>query len=348
MRQWGMATPEIYGAAHDWLQSGPWSGFWRRAVVAAAIVGSAFLLVQLLRMALDRARQRFVTGAPLIYIVEQIGGYVIMIVGVVAGVSMLGVDLSSLAVFAGATGVGLGLGLQGVVKEFVSGLVLIFDPAIQIGDFIEVDGDVRGEVVEIGPRATRLRTNDNLNVVIPNSIMTQSRVTNWTYNEQTRRIHVPFSVAEEADKALVRDVVMAAAKALPFTLPDDDLRKTQVWLTGFDANGLDFELVVWPSPLSSRHTRTMHAAYTWEIHEALRAAGIENSTPQMDVSLRSLFGREGEHAFHALNLAGRAPKRGKAARTPPVPNDAAAAVYEDADRQRRQREADPPTRDRKS
>ena len=342
-----MAAPEFYGVAHDWLHSGSWGGLGRRVLVAVAIVGGAFLLVQLLRMALDRARQRFVPGAPLIYIVEQVGGYALMIVGVVAAVSMLGVNLSSLAVFAGATGVGLGLGLQGVVKEFVSGLVLIFDPAIQIGDFVEVDGDVRGEVAEIGPRATRLRTNDNLNVVIPNSIMTQSRVTNWTYNEQSRRIHVPFSVAEEADKALVRDVVMAAAKDLPFTLPDDELRKTQVWLTAFTANGLDFELVVWPSLESSRHARTMHAAYTWAIHEALRGAGIENSTPQMDLRVRSLFGREGEHALHALNLMER-PQHGDRGPAQPAPNDAASAVYEEADRQRRQREVEPPTRDRNS
>ena len=212
---------------------------------------------------------------------------------------------------------------------------------------MEVEGDIRGEVAEIGPRATRLRTNDNLNVVIPNSIMTQSRVINWTYNEQSQRIHVPFSVAEEADKALVRDVVMAAARGLPFTLPDDELRKTQVWLTGFGAEGLDFELVVWPTLESSRHGRMMHAAYTWAIHEALRGAGIENSTPQMDLRVRSLFGREGEHALHALKLMER-PQHGRTGRARPAPNDAAAAVYDDADRERRQREAEPKTRDRKS
>lgn len=342
-----MVTPELYGVAKDWLHSGLWSGMGRRVVVAAAVLGVVFLLAQMLRVGMERLRQRFVAGAPLIYTVEKVGGYAILVVGAIAAISMLGVNLSSLTIFVGATGVGLGLGLQGVVKEFVSGLVLIFDPAIQIGDFVQVDGDLRGEVVEIGPRATRLRTNDNLSVVIPNSIMTQSRVINWTYNEQTRRIHVPFSVAEEADKARVRDLVLAAAKALPFTLPDDEPRKTQVWLTGFDANGLEFELVVWPTLESSRHTRTMHAAYTWAVHEALRGAGIENSTPQMDLRVRSLFGREGEHAFHALNLAERAPKRDDAAQPPSVPNDAAAAVFDDADRQRREREAEAQTRDLK-
>jgi len=342
-----MVTPEIYGAANDWLQSGPWSGTVGRAFVAALIVGGAFLLSQALRLGLAPLRKRHIPAAPLIYVVEKVGGYAILVAGLLAGISTLGVNLSSLTVFAGATGVGLGLGLQGVVKEFVSGLVLIFDPAIQIGDFIEVDGDIRGEVVEIGPRAMRLRTNDNLNVVIPNSIMTQSRVTNWTYNEQSRRIHVPFSVAEEADKAMVRDVVMAAAKGLPFTLPDVDVRKTQVWLTGFGGDGLDFELVVWPTLESSRHARTMHAAYTWAIHEALREAGIPNSTPQMDLRVRSLFGREGEHAFHALKLIER-PQQRRTGRAKPAPNDAAAAVYDDADRERRQREAEPKTRDRRS
>ncbi len=92
-----------------------------------------------------------------------------MLLGVIAGLSTAGLNLSSLAVFAGALGVGVGLGLQGIVKEFVCGLALIFDPNVRVGDFVEIEGDVRGEVAEIGARATRLRTNDGLDVVVPNS-----------------------------------------------------------------------------------------------------------------------------------------------------------------------------------
>jgi small-conductance mechanosensitive channel len=321
-----------------------------RTATAVAIVVAAFILAQLLKRGFERLRRLTSVGAPMLYVVEKLGGYLILLVGLLAGISALGVNLESFAVFAGAIGVGVGLGLQTIVKEFVSGLVLIFDPTIQVGDFVEVDDDVRGEVVEIGSRATRLRTNDELHVVIPNSTMMQSRVTNWTYNENTRRIHVPFSVEETADTTRVRDVVMAAAKALPFTLQDDDIRKTQVWLTSFDAAGLCFELVVWPSLESSRHPKAMHAAYTWAIHEALKNAGIANASPQVDLRVLSLFGHQGDNALNALNALRLEPTHAHKTETssaPSAPNDAAGAVFDDADRRRRSEADEPRKRDRK-
>jgi small-conductance mechanosensitive channel len=290
-----------------------------------------FLFSRLMRIGFDKLRQRFVANAPVIYIVEQLGIYLVLVVGLLVAVSTLGVDLGSLAVFGGAIGVGLGLGLQGIVKEFVSGLVLIFDPTIQVGDFIEVEDGIRGEVVEIGPRATRLRTNDDLNIIIPNSSLIQTRVTNWTYNAASRRIHVPFSVASESDTAQVRDVVLAAATALPFTLPNDDVHKNQVWLTGFSGDKLDFDLVVWPTLGSSRHPRTMHAAYTWAIYESLRAADIRAADPRMDVRLSGSADLGASHD--------KAPPRKRLEQ--PAPNDAANAMFEDADRNRRQRDEKP-------
>jgi small-conductance mechanosensitive channel len=321
--------------AHEWIESGAWLGFGGRLLTAFAIVGIAYLIARLLRFGLDRLRARARVGAPLIYIIEQIASYAIIVVGVLAALTTIGLDLGSLTIFAGAVGVGLGLGLQGVVKEFVSGLVLIFDPAIQVGDFVELESGLRGEVVEIGARATRMRTNDDLNVVIPNSKLMQSQVVNWTYSDETRRIRVPFSVSGDADKALVRDVVLAAARALPFSLPDDHDRKTQVWLIGFGGDGMDFELIVWPTPQSSRHPAAMSAAYTWAIHEALRAAGIGAAAPQVELSVRGLFGREGDRAVSMLNLADQAPVQRRAAE--PVPNDAASAVFDEEIRSDRAR-----------
>ena len=110
--------------------------------------------------------------------------------------------------FAGAIGVGVGIGLQGVVKEFVSGLVLIFDRQANVGDFIELEGGHRGLIVEVGPRATRLRTNDNVDVIVPNSKLIENPVINWTLKGDTRRIHVPFGVAYGSDKECVRRVVL--------------------------------------------------------------------------------------------------------------------------------------------
>ena len=332
-----------FAAVSDWLNSGVWLHFGGRALAAVAIVVAVYGLVRLMRSVLDRVRRRSKAASPLIYIFEQVVGYAMLVVGVLAGLATLGLDLSSFTVFAGATGVGVGLGLQGVVKEFVAGLVLIFDPTVQVGDFIELESGLRGEVVEIGARATRLRTNDDVNVVIPNSKLMQSQVVNWTYNEESRRIHVPFTVAEESDKARVRDVVLAAAEALPFTQTDLAHRRTQVWMTGFGGDGLDFELIVWPSAESSRHPSSMHAAYTWAIHEALRAAGVKSASPQLDLRLRNLFGREGDHALDTLKLKAEAPPR----QQPPgsAPNDAVAAVFDDAVRNTRARTAEPRKRE---
>ena len=313
---------------------------WRRVVTSLAIVIGAFLLVQAFRLALNRARAKFTAAAAILYIVEQLGGYLIIIAGVLGGLTTLGIDLRSLSLFGGALGVGIGLGLQGVVKEFVSGLVLIFDPSIQVGDFVEIDDKLRGDVVAIGPRATRIRTNDDVNVIIPNSALVQNRIVNWTLGEESRRFHVPFSVAEDSDIAQVRDLVLAAAKGVPFTLPDTAERKTRVWLTGFAGSGLSFDLVLWPTRDSTRHPSSLHAAYTSAIHHALRGAGIANANPQFDLRVRSLFGREDEQALQLFGLSTLAKAAPPPAVSDDAPNDAVAEIYEAADRSRRHRAED--------
>jgi len=276
------------------------------AVSGAVIIVVAFILAKILGRILCRVRERSpqkTTAA--LYVLEKLVVYGLIVFGVISGLSAAGLNLSSLTVFAGAIGIGIGLGLQGVVKEFVSGLFLIFDRMVSVGDYVELETGVRGAIMEIGPRATRIRTNDNVNIIVPNSAFIEDRVTNWTLKGDTRRIHVPFSVAYGADRGRVRDAVLAAARASPFTLPETEARKSQVWLVAFGERGLDFELLVWPTRAAVKRPAGMHAAYTWLIADALDAAGIEVPFPQTDVRLRSLFGREGEDAIEALGLAGR-------------------------------------------
>lgn len=273
-----------------------------RLILAVAVVAVAILASRLLIRLLSRLRRRMPAGGTTLYILEKLGGYGVVIVGFLFALSSLGVNLSTLAVFAGALGVGVGLGLQGVVKEFVSGIVLLFDSIISVGDYIELPGDhpIRGVVMEIGARATRIKSNDNVDILVPNSRLVEERFINWTLQGQTRRIHVPFSVAYGADKAVVRDVVIAAAKSISATLPDDDRHRTQVWLVGFGDSALNFELVVWPALEAVKRPAAMHAAYTWAIDDALRAAGIEIPFPQRDIRLRSIFGREGDAGLEAM------------------------------------------------
>ncbi len=273
-------------------------------LTATIILAIAGALSWAATRAIRRLRKKATRSTQALYLLEKMTGYGILIAGLFMALSAAGLNLSSLAVFAGAIGIGLGLGLQGVVKEFVSGLFLIFDRMVSVGDYVELD-DARGAIVEIGPRATRIRTNDNINIIVPNSSLIEGKVTNWTLKGDTRRIHVPFSVAYGANRAEVRDVVLKAARAIPFTLPETDDRKCQVWLVGFGESGLDFELLVWPTQDAVKRPAAMHAAYTWAIADALDEAGIEIPFPQTDLRIRSVFGHEGDDALEVL---GRPPK----------------------------------------
>ncbi|MDP3870674.1 mechanosensitive ion channel family protein [Phenylobacterium sp.] len=273
---------------------------------AVVIVIAALLAARLVSAFFRRVRGRITEAAPSIYIFEKLAAYAVVVFGVIAAFSTLGLDLSSFALFAGALGVGLGFGMQGVVKEFISGLVLLFDRLVRIGDYIELQTGERGVVAEIGPRATRIRNNDDLDVLIPNSRLIEAPVTNWTHQNGTRRMHIPFIVAYGTDKDAVREAVLKAAHEVPFTLKDTGARKTQVWLVGFAPSGLSFELVVWPSVEAVKRPNAAHAAYTWAIEDALRAGGFEIPLPQQELRVRALFGEQGEAARRTLGLEAEA------------------------------------------
>ncbi len=278
----------------------------------------SWALSRLVSRSLCRLRERSSRSAGLLYVLEKLASYGLIVLGAFVGLSAAGLNLSSLAVFAGAIGIGVGLGLQGVVKEFVSGLFLIFDRMVSVGDYVELEGDTRGVIAEIGPRATRIRNNDNINILVPNSRLIEGRVINWTLKGDTRRIHIPFSVAYGARRSEVREAVLAAARASPFTLPETDTRKSQVWLVGFGESGLDFELLVWPTREAVKRPAAMHAAYTWAIADALDDAGIEIPFPQTDLRIRSVFGHEGEDALDTLGIRRGASRPAPASEPPPA------------------------------
>ena len=278
----------------------------------------AWALSRVVARSLGRLRERSGRSAGALYVLEKMASYGLIVLGIMSALSAAGLNLSALTVFAGALGIGVGLGLQGVVKEFVSGLFLIFDRMVSVGDYVELEDDVRGVIAEIGPRATRLRNNDNINILVPNSRFIEDRVVNWTLKGDTRRIHIPFSVAYGAKRSEVREAVLEAARTSPFTLPETETRKCQVWLVGFGESGLDFELLVWPTRDAVKRPGAMHAAYTWAIADALDAAGIEIPFPQTDLRIRSVFGHEGEDALETLGLRRGRSHAPAAARTPPA------------------------------
>lgn len=149
-----------------------------------------------MRLALDRVAVRWRGMSPAsIYMIGRIIHYSVMVLGLAIGLSTIGVDFTNFALMLGALGIGIGFGLQSIMSNFVSGLIILFENSLKIGDFVELESGVVGEVREINIRATRITTNDNIDILVPNSEFVSGRVTNWTLDEANRRIRVPFGVA---------------------------------------------------------------------------------------------------------------------------------------------------------
>ncbi len=260
-----------------------------KLLIALSMVLLAWLLSSLLQRALTRFEQRG-DGAErraAFYTVGRLVHYCLLAVGIMLGLEVIGIEASRFAVFAGALGVGLGFGLQAVFSNFVSGLVLLFDRSLKVGDFVELESGVHGEVRDIQIRATRIVTNDNLDILVPNSEFVSGRVVNWTHRDVSRRLRVPFGVAYGSEKERVKLAALEAAAEVPFTLAQDGPRGPQVWLTGFGDSALEFELVVWLTAEATKRPGRVTAAYNWALESALRRHALEIPFPQRDLHIRS-------------------------------------------------------------
>jgi len=222
-----------------------------------------------------------------LYTLNRLVHYVLLTVGFVIGLSSIGIDLSKFALFASALGVGVGFGLQNLISNFVAGLMLLFEKSLKVGDFIELESGISGEVREINIRSTLITTNDNIDIVVPNSAFVNGHVMNWTMRDVYRRIHVPFGVAYGSDKELVRKAALEAAGEVRHTLEGDEKRKPQVWLTAFADSSLNFELIVWLTSEAVKRPGAVQADYLWAIETALKKYKIEIPFPQRDLHLRS-------------------------------------------------------------
>lgn len=222
-----------------------------------------------------------------VYALTRITHYVVMVIGFLIAVASIGIDLTKFAIFASALGVGVGFGLQNLISNFTAGIMLLFEKTLKVGDFVELESGVTGEVKEINIRSTIITTNDNIDIIVPNSEFVAGRVTNWTMRDTIRRLKVGFGVAYGTDKELVRKAVLEAAARVPHTLDDGSQRPPQVWLTEFGDSALNFELVVWLKPEAVNRPSAVKAAFMWEIHTSLEEYDIEIPFPQRDLHIRS-------------------------------------------------------------
>lgn len=210
-----------------------------------------------------------------------------IIIAIFVALNFLGVNLGALTFFSGALGVGIGFGLQSIFSNFISGVILLMEKTLKIGDFIELQGGLSGVVKEINFRSTVLTTNDNIDIIVPNEAFIKNQLINWTHMDAKRRIHVPFGVAYGTPKEIVQKAGLEAAAALPWTFDDKGERTPQVWLVKFGEFRLEFELIVWLTDEAVLKPQKVMADYIWEVHSALERHGIQVPHPQRDLYLKS-------------------------------------------------------------
>lgn len=248
----------------------------------------AFLLSRGIRYAIKRVSEKESSGPHAsLYTLSRLTHYTIIIIAVFIALSSIGLDFSNLALVAGALSVGIGFGLQSIVSNFVSGLIILFEHTLRVGDYIELDTGLTGTVKAINVRSTLINTNDNIDIVVPNSEFVTARLTNWTLGERVLRVRIPFGVAYGSDKELVRKAAIEAANEVSYTLTHMKNRKPDVWLVDFGDSSLNFLLTVWVNRDGARRPTRTRATYLWTLETKLNEYGIEIPFPQRDLNLRS-------------------------------------------------------------
>jgi small-conductance mechanosensitive channel len=241
----------------------------------------SWLLARFTSFALDQevfARVRTPPGAA--FALSTFTRYAILVIGFVVAVGALGFSLDRVTLLLSAVGVGVGFGLQNVVNNFVSGVILLFERPIRVGDRVQLE-DLFGIVSTIGIRASKVRTFDGADVIVPNGDFISARVTNWTYADQKRRIILPVGVAYGTKPRRVIELLEEVARSHPQVVHDPE---PVVLFRGFGDSSLDFEVRAftegdWLAVMSDLAVTTS---------EALEAAGITIPFPQRDLHLRNL------------------------------------------------------------
>ncbi|HEY2547775.1 MAG TPA: mechanosensitive ion channel domain-containing protein [Candidatus Acidoferrum sp.] len=225
-------------------------------------------------------RWRLKRGLP--YAISKVTYYFCLVLVGLAALSAAGVELNKFTVLTGAIGVGLGFGMQNIVNNFVSGLILIFERPIHVGDIVDVGG-LEGTVRRIGARSSTVLTFQGAEVIVPNSNLLSNQLINWTLSSQWRRLDIPVGVAYGTDPEQVIKLLVGVAESHPGVLLQ---RPPAAFFRGFGESALNFELRFW----SAQQDTWLHllSDVTVAVAKALRVAGIEIPFPQRDLHVRSV------------------------------------------------------------
>jgi small-conductance mechanosensitive channel len=225
--------------------------------------------------------------------------YVFIGIGFLVILQSAGVDLSSLTILAGAIGLGLTVGMQSLTTNIMSGLTLFTERPVKVGDRIEVDGVV-GDITKITFRATTVLTDENIEIIVPNSQFITKKVTNWSHSSPNIRLTLPISVSFKSDPRQVKDIVETVAAEHEGVLPEP---KPELIFSGFAESSLKFELWVWTCDYTRRPLVLKSKLY-YEIFERLKKEGIEIPYPQRDIHIRTGALNPGDVKGMAVELSG--------------------------------------------
>jgi small-conductance mechanosensitive channel len=210
--------------------------------------------------------------------------YLLVVIGLIIIFQTTGIDLSAIGLLVGALGVGIGFGLQSITNNFISGLIILFERPIKVGDRIEID-DLAGNIVEISARATTIITNDNIAVIVPNSDFINSRVINWSHNNKKVRLNFPVGVSYNEDPEKIRKLLTEVANANPGVLSSP---KPYILFEGFGDSSLDFNMLVWTTEYIDR-PKILRSELYYEIFAKFKEHNVEIPFPQRDIHLKSGF-----------------------------------------------------------
>ncbi len=214
--------------------------------------------------------------------IGSITRYLVLLIGLLIILQTVGINLTTLNVIAGAVGIGVGFGLQNIASNFISGLIILFERPIKIGDRIVV-GDVEGDVTEIGAHSTTVVTNNRIAIIVPNSMFISEPVINWQYTDRKVRFEIPVGVAYGSDARLVERLLLEVAKENPDVLSDPT---PDVCFREFGDSSLNFVLRVWNQNHVHRKL-VLHSALNFAIYDKFKEHGIEIPFPQRDLHIRS-------------------------------------------------------------
>jgi small-conductance mechanosensitive channel len=255
----------------------------KNLLIGVGIIYGAFLTSRALQaILLDEIMPRNNIDRGVQLSIARLVHYTVITIGLIILLQVMGVSLTKLTILGGALSVGIGFGLQAIVNNFASGLILLFERPIKVGDTIELGTDM-GEVKHLGLRSTIIKTFDNAEIVVPNSDLITAQVTNWTLAERRARVKLPVGVAYGSDIPTVLEILLRVAGEHPMILTTPPPRAL---FLAFGASSLDFELRVWIADFNNR--RQVQSELNQEINSEFADAGIEIPFPQADLHIRTV------------------------------------------------------------